>query len=182
MPTTTPYSLSPEVLAFAATISADAPEYVAVSHNGAPLDCFNNCAAYVAAHGGSTVLGWAIWERAGAYLEAEHHSVVRTLDGKLIDVTPHDGETHILFVPDASASFNGKVARGNHRFALTPDADAWVEASNQNGELLRKVMMYGMAKMTKRQKEEAQRVAERAMKMQQAISDKHPGNPVFRRD
>lgn len=181
MPTTTPYEISPEVARFAATICESSPEYVEVANEREPLDCFFNCAAEVTENGGELILGWAIWERAGAYLEAEHHAIVKRLDGTLMDVTPHNGETHILFLADPTAKFNGIVGRNNHRAPIAPEAVEWKTLANENGERLRKAKMYGISKITETQRQETMRVAERLMKVQNEIETKYPGEPIYRR-
>ncbi|MHA0319039.1 hypothetical protein ACXY7D_11955 [Sphingomonas melonis] len=181
MPTTTPYEISPAILEFTATIAPGPPEYVEVAETRDPLRCFQNCPDYVKDNDGQTVLGWAIWERDGAYLEAEHHAVVRRADGTLLDVTPHDGESHILFLADPSATFNGKIGRANHRFPIAAEAGEWKRLADINGERMRRVHMYGAAKMTVTQKNEAMRDGEKLMKVQQRLERDYPGKPIYRK-
>lgn len=66
------------------------------------LDCFNNARRQVARDGGRIQLGWAIWEWAHVYVEAEHHAVYDPGNGQpWVDLTPSvDGETVRLFLAD----------------------------------------------------------------------------------
>jgi hypothetical protein len=53
-------------------------------------------------------------------IEGEFHSVWLSPEGDLIDVTPHDGETEIVFVRDKVRRYKGKDIR-NTRRALRSD-------------------------------------------------------------
>jgi hypothetical protein len=54
-------------------------------------------------NGGRRIHGWALWQF-NKQIDAEHHSVWETSDGKLVDVTPPKfGGSYILFVRDDSA-------------------------------------------------------------------------------
>ncbi len=70
--------------------------------------CFSNVEAQVKAHEGAIRYGWTIWEWPGVGVEAEFHAVWVTPDGSLLDISPHDGEDSILFLPDTL----GKVWTG----------------------------------------------------------------------
>jgi hypothetical protein len=62
--------------------------------------CHLNVAHRVKRHGGERVFGWMIWT-GPMFTEGEFHSVWRSPDGELMDITPRvDGEEFILFVPD----------------------------------------------------------------------------------
>jgi len=57
------------------------------------------------------VFGWTIWEWKGVWVEAEFHGVVYN-DGQMTDITPHDGEEQILFLPDRQGkSFDGRTVQ-----------------------------------------------------------------------
>lgn len=82
-------------------------------------DCFNNVNKVIRAKGGDVVYGWKL--HLGKYVhEAECHAVWKNKEGKLIDVTPVDLETHeIYFVEDHSGwEFNG-VPLDNIRVNVT---------------------------------------------------------------
>ncbi len=69
---------------------------------------------YAAQFGGATVLGWCIWERPGINLHATFHTVWKSWNGELIDVTPKpDGEARILFLPDPTLVWEGKRIEGH---------------------------------------------------------------------
>ncbi len=106
MPTTTPSTISAEILQFCAMISPEPPVMLPVHPAPYSLlsECFNNVDAVLADYGGERILGWLIWERAGAFIECEHHAIWKDEHGNLIDITPHaDGEAQILFLRDDSA-------------------------------------------------------------------------------
>lgn len=89
------------------------------------LECFQTVAEYVAGHGGESVIGWAIWEVPGVYIEAEFHSVWRTSDGVLHDLTPRPIPLDsILFLPDPDREYRGRQV-DNVRQPLVHDRDVF---------------------------------------------------------
>lgn len=103
---TTPKKISLEILELCKkAVPSGRPLFVNVSIDpeSAINECFTNVERYTAKHGGKSVLGWQIWEWPGVFAEAELHSVWKSPDGTLIDVSPKvDGEKLTLFVPDES--------------------------------------------------------------------------------
>jgi len=86
------------------------PVYLSVQPgaNAIPGECFANVAAKVAADGGSILYGWQLWEWPHVLVEAEFHSVWRSPDGSLHEITPkHDGDERILFVHDPRRTYSG---------------------------------------------------------------------------
>ena len=64
-------------------------------------ECFPNVERTKNTHGGEAVNGWVIWQRGNVLIEAEAHSVWKSHEGVLIDITPHNhGENKILFLQD----------------------------------------------------------------------------------
>lgn len=119
---TTPSRVTDKILELCSGIVPDqAPEYVpvAVQEWSLPSECFPNVERMVRENGGQQVNGWAIWQWANILVEAEAHSVWRSLEGELIDITPHDNEERqILFLCDDSMVYSGQSI-GNVRLALT---------------------------------------------------------------
>jgi hypothetical protein len=77
--------------------------------------------------GGSIVFGWTLWEWPGAMLTAEFHSVWRSPDEDLCDITPKpQGEMDIVFVPDLTypQDFDFDKRPHNRRFRLYQPVDA----------------------------------------------------------
>jgi hypothetical protein len=108
---TTPLEITTEIRAACRSICDEEPEWVAVRPRiGSSIgECFANAERLVKYRGGSVITGWLIWHWPGVLIHAEHHGVWRSYDGELVDVTPHeDGETRILFLPDASAALRDK--------------------------------------------------------------------------
>lgn len=100
---TTPKSINKKIARFCKTLNkgSHAPVFLTYAEAGYGYKagyCHANSLHYVRKHGGEVLPGWVIWH--SVFTEAEHHSVVRTLDGKILDVTPRpDGEEKLLFVP-----------------------------------------------------------------------------------
>lgn len=122
--TTTPQSINRHVLALCARLGAtEPPIYVDVQprSDSGFADCFNDVVRHVEESGGTRLHGWQIWEWPGVLVEAEFHAVWQKPDGSLADVqSKPDGETRILFVPQANLEFNG-VRRDNVRHAIGKD-------------------------------------------------------------
>ena len=108
---TTPERLDSTVLHFCSSIRPEAaPVYVPVvaDRQAVPRNCYLNVKRRVAEEGGSILHGWTIWYEPGRFIEAEHHAVWVSPDGRHLDVTPHvDGETRILFLPDPERVWTG---------------------------------------------------------------------------
>ena len=118
---TTPKSVSKEILVGCDSIIAgQSPVVVPVipGNNAKKNDCFNNVSRQVEHKGGKQINGWTIWQRANILINFEAHAVWETTEGELIDITPHDQEVEILFLPDARVDYKGYPIPSK-RFALT---------------------------------------------------------------
>ena len=120
----TPKSISKEIIAGCDSIIAgQSPIVVPVipDYYAKPNDCFNNVSRQVESNGGKQINGWTIWQRANIMIDFEAHAVWQTTEGELIDITPHDQEDQILFLPDARVNYKGFTIPSK-RFALTDSA------------------------------------------------------------
>ena len=121
---TTPQSITGQVRSFCAAVNPGAePEYLPVQPTewARPCYCHDDVLRLVHEQGGRIVFGWAIWLAPNLYIEAEHHAVHESAEGKLRDISPRpDGEERILFLRDEAEAFDFKtrVARPNKRRAL----------------------------------------------------------------
>ena len=119
---TTPAKITDKSMELCSGIVPDAkPEYVSVAVRewSRPRECFPNVERMVREHGGQQVNGWAVWQWANILVETEAHSVWRSPEGELMDITPHDnGEREILFLHDADMVYSGQSI-GNVRLAIT---------------------------------------------------------------
>lgn len=108
---TTPGRVTDKIMELCSRIVPDAkPEYIQVEAQGwcLPMECFPNVERMVREHGGQQVNGWAIWQWANILVEAEAHSVWRSPEGELVDITPHvNGENKILFLRDDDVVYKG---------------------------------------------------------------------------
>lgn len=93
---------------------------VLVDSESEPLECFRNVERKIKLAGGSRRYGWVIWKHGASMIEGEFHSVWISPDGSLVDVTPHDDEQKIVFVPDKSIKW-ATEAPTNRRRALGTD-------------------------------------------------------------
>jgi hypothetical protein len=133
---TLPAELTPALLAFCRTISAQLPQFIASTPaaDAVPAYCFENAANAVRRGGGHIAYGWAIWQTPGLYFEAEHHAVWCDTAGTLTDVSPQFKDyASILFLPDPQAVYMPAHPREN-RFApdgASAEAQAIVQLARQ---------------------------------------------------
>lgn len=138
---TTPDRVTDKIMELCSRIVPDAkPEYIQVEAQGwcLPMECFPNVERMVREHGGQQVNGWAIWQWANILVEAEAHSVWRSPEGELADITPHhDGEKRILFLRDRNMAYSCEKI-GSVRLALTGSllAAELIDLSNRMDEIV----------------------------------------------
>lgn len=85
------------------------------------MECFSIVPEQVVTHGGEQLTGWALWEVAGCFIEAEFHAVWKDPNGRISDLTPRpfDMET-VTFLPDPSRVYDGRQV-DNIRVPLVND-------------------------------------------------------------
>lgn len=138
--TTTPKCISDDVLRLLELLPKPGePEFLDLQPeiDARMNECFANVQAKVARDGGEIQYGWIAWERPGALVEAEFHSVWRSPNGQMVDITPKmDGEARVLFVPDYQESFDGRPVP-NIRLPLsdTPEVRSVIENAKRLDEL-----------------------------------------------
>lgn len=108
----TPAELSQELTALCQRIvpNGSSPTYVdARPLRGAPSkECFPIVDEYVQSHGGSSVIGWSLWELPTLFIEAEFHAVWQSPDGALLDIAPKAEPTdRIFFLSDPARRYEG---------------------------------------------------------------------------
>lgn len=118
---TTPTKLTPKIRQLCKEI-APSSEIIVVPvmlESPAPKnECFQNVNIAIEKIGGELISGWTIWQWANILIEAEAHAVWKNPSGDLIDITPHDGEREIFFLPDDKVVYKG-MRIPSHRMALT---------------------------------------------------------------
>lgn len=123
-----PKLIKPYVVTFARSVIGTGEPlltYVPVRPiQGTPYnECFSVVETHVAQHGGARVIGWAIWERPRAYIEAEFHAAWRSPDGALFDLAARPvAVPRILFLPAPRRVHNGTQV-DNVRKSLCKDKD-----------------------------------------------------------
>jgi SEC-C motif len=119
---TTPKQIDETVLTFASEVLVPGAEPVIVRVETDPdsgaLDCFGNVERRIERAGGGRRYGWAVWQHGTSMIEGEFHSVWIAPNGRFVDVTPHDGETEILFVPDSSIRWETHAPKNRRRALL----------------------------------------------------------------
>lgn len=119
---TTPPEITSKITALCNSIAPSKPQYIPVhpTANCKINDCFHNVDMVVQQNGGASVLGWTIWQRANVLIEAEAHSVWKSPQGNLVDITPHShNEEQILFLEDHSIHYYNKPIP-SRRVPLSP--------------------------------------------------------------
>jgi len=97
------------------------PEIIQVEilPDGKEASCFFNVQEKIKLCGGKIHFGWVIWQH-GYLIEAEHHAVWEDDEGNLLDVTPRkEFYKTIMFLPDNSNVFDGRMAQPNFRLNIT---------------------------------------------------------------
>lgn len=86
-------------------------------------ECFSLVEEQIAGNGGSMVVGWAIWEHTGLFIEAEFHAVWKSPEGKFVDLSARPLLlSHVVFLPDPSRRYEGRQV-DNIRKPLVRDND-----------------------------------------------------------
>ncbi len=139
--TTTPSSITDDVINLCKDFGEVSKlQYVNVipEQEATISNCFPNVKDTVIRKGGSQIYGWAIWKWANILIEAEAHSVWKRPDGKLIDVTPHQGgEKSILFIEDMSMDYKGNIVK-SRRKALTasPLVEEYIKLAEEKEDII----------------------------------------------
>jgi hypothetical protein len=119
---TTPKIITEKIIQLCNKIINDSsPVFVPVIPDKSAIinECFPNVDNVISRMGGSRVNGWAIWQWDNKLVEAEAHAVWKSLDGDLLDITPHrNGEEGILFLQDNNMIYNEENI-DNVRMTLT---------------------------------------------------------------
>jgi len=97
----TPVEITDKIERFARTLAKGQASYIPLrpSPTAKELLCVGSVDEVEAAHGGTRVMGWKIWE-CRYWFKAVYHAVWQTPEGELVDVTPEPGEVETLFVVD----------------------------------------------------------------------------------
>jgi hypothetical protein len=102
---TAPQSITPEIVLFAGSLSAEGPLMLPVEADECGIYgwCSDGVEEKIRRAGGTIRFGWTIWEWPGLMLTAEFHAVWVDPAGQHHEITPKpQGETQIVFVPDST--------------------------------------------------------------------------------
>jgi hypothetical protein len=136
---TTPKEIDAPVIDFCKSVNANTdPVFVPVKpvDGGTHGECNVNVTKQIEDAGGTIEYGWAIWLEPGLLIEAEHHSLWVSPEGERIDVTPHEGEDRIVFLPGANPF--GKRPDPNIRRGLSnnPKLARWINVKGRLEQLV----------------------------------------------
>jgi hypothetical protein len=106
----------------------------------APDQCYANVADLVSRSGGMAVLGWALRQFPGRWLEATHHAVWKNPSGGLEDVTPTAIQAaHSLFIEANDQPFSGMPPAVPSKFLQIDQSlisRRWIEGNIRRVELI----------------------------------------------
>jgi hypothetical protein len=121
-------------------VPGQTPVYVDVQADleGPVKECFPLVTARVDLDGGNSVLGWALWELPGVFVEAEFHAVWRDPTGKFADITPRNRPiSRILFLPDASTVYEGRqIENVRHPINQAPEIAQYLDTFRDEFSIL----------------------------------------------
>jgi hypothetical protein len=101
-------------------------------------DCHRNVAKKISIDGGSAQCGWIIWEIPDWEVQIEFHSVWRSFEGNLVDITPpmHKGDV-VLFLSDSKLVYEGRnIPTIHYPYRDTPFCKEYVEIADAINRLL----------------------------------------------
>ena len=138
---TTPKRVDKNVEAFCRSLSKIQPQYIDVTPEPwcRQSCCEMNVDRFMQSTGGEKVVGYKLWYLEGKYIEAERHVVHRN-EGSLRDLTFNsDGETRILFVPDADSTtgYEERALKVRRGFSLA--GKRFAELANGTDHLIRRM-------------------------------------------
>lgn len=137
----TPAELSPTLASLCEhLVPGTVPFYVDVAPlPSAPAnECFPLVEAHVAQHGGTRLLGWALWEMPGLFVEAEFHAVWCSPHGDYVDIAPKAQPTaRILFLPSIDAVYeNRQVNNVRRAVGNDPDVERYLQGFDELFEFM----------------------------------------------
>lgn len=143
-------------------------------------ECFELVAEKIKEFGGEQVLGWAIWEKPGVFIEAEFHSVWKQSNGELLDLNPRPekfGIRSILFVPDKNAKYEGKQI-DNVRKQLVDDKDVarFLYLTKKRFQILNRgsrAYEYGEISLNNKELKEFRKLVKEASRLEKAINKRY---------
>lgn len=146
-------------------------------------ECFALVDEKIEESGGKQVIGWAIWEKPGVFIEAEFHAVWETMEGDLLDLNPRPPQFNIesiLFVPDADKKYTGRQI-DNIRKPLVADPDVvrFLYLAKKRFQLFNRgdrAYQHGEIRLRNREAKEYQRISLEARRLNQKINKRYGFN------
>ncbi|WP_263064745.1 hypothetical protein [Dickeya dadantii] len=147
---------------------------------GAPeKDCFQIVSNHTEQHGGKEVIGWAIWEMPGVYIEAEFHCIWQDPAGGWHDLTPYPYHyDNILFLPDHTRFYSGRQV-DNFRQALVDDREVcrWLHLAKRRFEIMNTgdlADQHGLIELPPKLAKEYEKIIDEVRKLNSRLERRYP--------
>ncbi|MCO7188624.1 MULTISPECIES: hypothetical protein [unclassified Pseudoalteromonas] len=143
-------------------------------------ECFQLVQDKIEELGGTSVTGWAIWEKEGIFIEAEFHAVWLNSEGKYIDLNPRHISSklkEILFIPDEQTRYKNKQI-DNIRKPLVDDAvvKKFLHLNSKMFEFMNRgerAFQHGEIELSIREKKEHNKLLKELIKLELKINKKY---------
>lgn len=147
-------------------------------------ECFSILPKHVSSFGGDQIIGWAIWERPGVFIEAEFHAVWRNPSGEFVDISTRSLRFEaITFLPDPSRKYLGRQV-DNVRKPLVKDRDVirFLYLAKRRFEILNAGNLadqHGYVTLPKKIEREYMEAMKEMVRVQKRLSIRYPeGHPT----
>lgn len=97
-----------------------------------PQQCATNVEIACNNVGGKLAEGWLLWHNYGVMVASEHHVAWESPSGRLVDLTPQDGFSHVLFADTGrrfvmdTEEYSSFVSRWNSMQSDAPEARSYL--------------------------------------------------------
>jgi hypothetical protein len=172
---------APHVQAFCAEISSISQPQLVVCRPrfDRPANaCFPIVEEQIAINGGAMLIGWAIWEWPGLFIEAEFHATWVSPTGVVVDLNPRQIFTpSIVFLPDPTRRYEGKQV-DNIRKPLIRDNDLirFLFTCRRKFEILNKgelAYQHGLISLPPKTIREVQLLQKESTRLQQRLHNRY---------
>jgi len=142
-------------------------------------ECFSVVQTHVTKHGGTRVLGWALWEMPGLFVEAEFHAVWRSPTGEYLDLVPKTRPVaRVLFLPSVDAMYEDRQVNNVRRaVSVDPEVERYFRGFDEMFEFMNRgerADVHGEVRLDDAALAEYKEIELRALAAHQAIAHRFP--------
>lgn len=178
----TPAELSPALASLCQElVPCSKPFHVNVAplRNAPVNECFPLVEAHAEQHGGTRLLGWALWEMPGLFVEAEFHAIWCSPSGEYVDIAPKAQPTaRIYFLPSAEAVYESRQVNNVRRaVGSDPEVERYLDGFDELFEFMNRgdrAELHGEVQLEGAAAVEYEEIQLRALTAHQAIAHKFP--------